>query len=61
MQKKSKTNFSNCKNTCAKKKHEISFQKNMQKKSINAKKKAAKKSVWGVYGVSLDFVVLLKL
>ena len=24
------------------------FQKNWQKKSINAKKKAAKKSVWGV-------------
>ena len=38
--KKSKKNFSNCKNTYAKKKHEISFQKNMQKKKHKCKKKA---------------------
>ena len=42
MQKKSKKNFSNCKNTCAKKKHEISFQKNMQKKI------KMQKGTWGV-------------
>ena len=47
MQKKSKTNFSNCKNKHAKKKHKIIFQKKMQKKQ-KCKKKGAKKSMWGV-------------
>ena len=44
MQKKSIQIFSNCKNKHAKKKHEITFQKKMQKKGINAKKKDAKKA-----------------
>ena len=43
MQKKSKKKISNCKNTYAKN-HKIIFQKNMQKKSINAKKSCKKKA-----------------
>ena len=41
--KKAKNFFSNCKNTYAKKKHEITFQKNMQKKAKMQKKKLQKK------------------
>ena len=48
MQKKSIKMFSNCKNKHAKKKHEIIFQKKMQKKGINAKKRMQKKA-GGVY------------
>ena len=49
--KKSIKIFSNCKNKHAKKKHEIIFQKKVQKKSRNAKKKMQKKRRGGVYDI----------
>ena len=51
MQKKNIQIFSNCKNKHAKKKHEIIFQKKMQKKGRNAKKRMQKKA-GGVYKVT---------